>query len=79
MTVLNKQVRREASVTIREQGQNRPIVVILTPPGLIGLRAKGRRRVYTLPLETVYVMAVRAHVLRLAREKQAARRAAKQK
>jgi hypothetical protein len=73
MTTLTKPVRRVATTTIREQGKNRNIVVVLRAPGLIGLRAAGCRREYQLPLDAVYAMAVKAHVASEKREKRKAR------
>jgi len=54
MTALNKEISREAHATIREAGQDRPIVVSLKPPGLVGFRAKGCRRTYWLPVTACY-------------------------
>lgn len=79
MTTLSKPCKRVAQTTVREQGKTRQIVVILRPPGTIGLRAAGCRREYQLSLEAVYTMAVRAQVLAEKREKKAGGRCRKQK
>lgn len=74
MTTLKKPVRRVSSATVHEQGKNRQIIVILRPPNLIGFRASGCRREYTLTLDGCYVMAVRAHVAAEKRERVKARK-----
>jgi hypothetical protein len=63
MTALTKNVRRISSVIVREQGRPRNVVVILRPNGLIGFRAAGCRREYSLPIDAAYTLAVRATVL----------------
>jgi hypothetical protein len=74
MTALTKPVRRVSSATVREQGRPRNVVVILRPNGLIGFRAAGCRREYSLPIEAAYTLAVRAHVLAARKERAKARK-----
>lgn len=62
MTDLNKKVKRVTHKHIHEAGRTRPIVVILQPPGLLGFRAKGCRKIYYLPVENCYHLAVKAEV-----------------
>jgi len=68
MTDLTKPVRREAHGIVREA-----LIVTLYPSGILGLRAKHTRREYTLPLVTIYRLAIEAEV-----ERKRAERAAKQ-
>ena len=63
MTNLTKPVKRVSSAQIREVGKLRDIVVILYPNRTIGFRAKGCKREYHLPIETGYMLAVRAYVV----------------
>jgi len=74
MTRLEKPVKRLSSSMIREQGQMRPIVVILHPQGTIGFRAKGYRREYQLPVDYCYRQAVAAKVADDKRAKMQARK-----
>ena len=63
MTVLKKPVsRRMERAEVFEAGKYRPVTVILYPNGLIGLRAKGLKTEYKLPIAKVYQMAVLATV-----------------
>lgn len=63
MTALRRRLRRESASRVFSQGRSRPIVVILEPPGtLLGLRLKGERRTYQLPLDWCYTMAIRMSV-----------------
>lgn len=63
MTTLNRKVRRESSASVFSRGRSRPVVVILEPPGiLLGLRLKGERRTYHLPLTWCFTEAVRRTV-----------------
>lgn len=59
---------------VRDGGRPRPIVIEVDPDELT-LRQKGRRRRYRLPWEAVYVMAVRAEVERVRKEKVLKRKA----
>lgn len=63
MTALTRKVRRESSASVFSRGRSRPVVVILEPPGtLLGLRLKGERKTYHLPLSWCYCEAVRRTV-----------------
>ncbi len=66
---LKKPIYRESNGDIREAGQLRPIIIILQPPNLIGFRAKGCRKVYYLPVDACYSMAVKAEFAAMRREK----------
>jgi hypothetical protein len=82
MTRLSKPVRRVSGALVPEQGKPRNIVVTLTPPNLISFRAAGRRRAFSLTVESCYTMAVKAEVEAARREKARARakaRAARRK
>lgn len=72
---LNKPVKRQTDVSIRDAGQHRDLIVILYPSGIIGLRPKGTRREETIPLDAVYDLAVKARVAKELSEKKARRRA----
>ena len=65
----------EVRATVRD-GDTRPIVIKVTPCG-VELRQKGRRTGYDLDWEAAYLIAVKAHVDRLRREKAAAKKARK--
>lgn len=57
MTTLTRTLKREVSVG----GIRRPLVVHLDPESKrIGISEKGCRKVYWLPLATVYALAIRA-------------------
>ena len=76
MTTLRRHLRRVSSAAVFSRGRYRPVVVILEPPGiLLGLRLKGERRTYHLPLAWCYTEAVRRTV---AAEKAANRKARKE-
>ena len=63
MTTLRRHLRRVSSAAVFSRGRYRPVVVILEPPGtLLGLRLKGERRTYHLPLAWCYTEAVRRTV-----------------
>jgi len=63
MTTLRRRYRRVSSAAVFSRGRYRPVVVILEPPGtLLGLRLKGERRTYHLPLAWCYTEAVRRTV-----------------
>lgn len=63
MTELRKAVRRSVVGLLREE-----LVVTLYPHGVIGMRAKRTRREYTVPLVSVYKLAIEHH---LAEQRQA--------
>ena len=77
MTGLHRLYRRESSASVFSRGRYRPVVVILEPPGtLLGLRLKGERRTYHLPLAWCFCEAVRRTV---AAEKSAKRKTRKER
>lgn len=72
MTPSTTPVTRLSSAYVRERGM-RPIVVTITG-SLIELRAKGLRSVETIDVASAYYQAVKARVLRDARDKAAKRK-----
>ena len=62
MNPLNKPVTRRSEETVREAGRLRRIVVTLYPNGTIGLRPEKTRREEILPIEAIYIIAVKARV-----------------
>jgi len=63
MTTLRRNLSRVSSASVFSRGRYRPVVVILEPPGtLLGLRLKGERRTYHLPLAWCFCEAVRRTV-----------------
>lgn len=74
MTDLNKPVTRRSHVTVRSQGKNRQIVVMLHPNGTVKLRLLGTRRTEEVTLDAVYSLAVKQ---RVAMEKRVKREAKK--
>lgn len=57
MTILQKPLRREVAV----HGIRRPLVVHLDPESKrVGVSEKGCRKVYWLPITTIYALAIRA-------------------
>ena len=63
MTPLRRNLSRVSSASVFSRGRYRPVVVILEPPGtLLGLRLKGERRTYHLPLAWCFCEAVRRTV-----------------
>lgn len=77
MTMLKRKLTRETSATIFESGRHRAVMVSLEPPCLIGLRLKGTRRTFYLPVDRAYLSAVKAHVAAEAREKSQRRKKAR--
>ena len=77
MTMLKRKLTRETSATIFETGRQRAVMVSLEPPCLIGLRLKGTRRTFYLPVDRAYLAAVKAHVAAEAREKSRERKKAR--
>lgn len=76
MTLLSKPVSRETAKVYN----SRPVIVTLAPAGsqseaLIGLRLKGRRTMYVVPLSDVYRNAALQHGAKEAAAKRAARKA----
>ena len=74
MTNLTKPVKRVSRGIVRERGKAREVVVILRPPNIIGFRAKGCRKEYQLTTDVCYLMAVRAHVADLRKQKAKAKK-----
>lgn len=69
MTDLTKTVARVTRKTVHEASRDRQIVVILEPPGQIGFRLKGTRKVFWLSVEGCYQAAVKAEVAATAKPK----------
>ena len=76
-TKLNKPVKRETQVLIRDGGKMRPLVVRLEGSILI-LKLKGRRSEEVIDLESAYFGAIKARVFRARMEKAKERKARKQ-
>lgn len=53
MTKLTKPVVRECRLTVFDRG-HQPIIISIEPPGLIGLRLKGRSRKFLLNAEDLF-------------------------
>lgn len=68
MTVLKRPVWRETAATVYERGKYRPVLVCLSAPDLVGCRLKGTRRVYWLPADCVFGLALKADLAARARE-----------
>ena len=65
MTKLKEAVRRTTTIMLDNRPVPRPedeVTVSIYPTGMIGFRPKRSRTEYTLPLETVYRLAIRAAV-----------------
>ena len=78
MTTLRRNLSRVSSASVFSRGRYRPVVVILEPPGtLLGLRLKGERRTYHLPLAWCFCEAVRRTVATEKAAKQQAKRKGK--
>ena len=60
MTALREPIQRQTAATVFERSLERPIIVSLEPPAILGFRLKGTRRVYRLPVQTCFWLAVRA-------------------
>jgi len=74
MTSLNRPVKRTNAGMVREGGKMRAIIITIRPPNIIGFRAKGCHKEYQLTTEACYIMAVRAQVLDLQKQKKLKRR-----
>lgn len=75
MTHLHKPVSRSLKLEPRGGRGNRiEVIITLYPGGIIGLRDKGRRKEYTLPLTTVYYLAAKAEAEHMIVERKAKRR-----
>ena len=73
MTRLHKAVKRTVALVPRGGGSRLEVVVTLYPGGVIGLRDKGRRKEYTLPLSTVYYLAAEAEARKIIADRKAKR------
>lgn len=76
MTKADKPTTRLSYSTFRDGSKSLEIAVTIHPTWL-GLRLKGRRKVYQLDIAAAYQRAVMAEVERLRAEKKAARKAKK--
>ena len=74
MTRLHKPVKRTIALQPKGGGMRLEVIITLYPGGIIGLRDKGRRREYTLPLTTVYYLAAQAEARRVIAERAAKRK-----
>lgn len=79
MTPISRRLLRETPCAVHSAGRRRAIVIELDPrrPGLLGLRLKGTRTVYNLPIDWCYREAVRAELARRKAERRAQRRKGK--
>ena len=59
-TRLNKKLTRETSTSVHEAGADRPIIIELEPPNLLGFRLKRTKKTYYLTAEACYSLAVKA-------------------
>jgi len=57
---LKKAIAFETDLTVFDSGKQRPVVVMLRPPGVIELRLKGCRRTHALTADGLYWGAARA-------------------
>lgn len=64
MTHLKVPVTRITGGTVFEKGENRPVIVTLSPPNILSFRVKGLRGRYTLTVEGCYMMAVKSTMAR---------------
>lgn len=71
MTRLVKPVKR--TTTLNQQHRPLEIVITLYPEDIIGLRDKGRRIEYRLPLATCYVLAAKARAAEIIAERKTKR------
>lgn len=75
MTHLHTPVKRSCRIEPKGgRGNHLDVVVTLYPGSVIGLRDKGRRKEYTLPLSTVYYLAADAEAKRIIAERKAKRK-----
>ena len=74
MTMINHKLKREGCLSMFSKGKRRPIIIELSPPGdVIGLRLKGERTTYYLPIDWCYRTAVEARVREVRRLKREAK------
>lgn len=69
MTKLTKPVRRETLSRVYERCQHRAVILTVEPPGLLAFRLKGCRRTYRLTIDGCYMLAVKAEVEAIRRER----------
>ncbi len=63
MALLPKTVTRETLATVFDQGRHRRVVVDVDPPaGVVVFRLKGTRRRYSLPVQYLYLHALKKAV-----------------
>ncbi len=63
MTKVTRKFKREGAACVFSRGKSRPVIVELSPPGLmVGFRLKGERRTHELPLDWLYKRAAQATV-----------------
>lgn len=77
MTPLNTKVRRKTTVTVRDGGKTRDLIVTIYPGGTLGLRPWMTRREEFISLAACYDKAVKNRVLTERREKLEAKKARK--
>jgi hypothetical protein len=68
-TMLGKTVERETRATAYDRGKERPIIVSLEAPSVIGFRLKGTGQTYRLTVGACYLLAVKADVSMEKRER----------
>jgi len=62
MTKVTKPVYRETAGGIFSAGKERPVVVSLEPPNIIGFRLKGMRKTFYLTAEGCFMAALKAQM-----------------
>jgi len=78
MTPLKKPLRRQVHLAPRGgSGTHLEVIITLYPGGMIGLRDKGRRKEYTLPLTMIYCLAAEAEARRMIAERKVKRKGRK--
>jgi hypothetical protein len=78
MIEVRRPVRRVSGAKVYDRSKPRPVVVELSPPGVvIGFRLKGNRRAYYLPIDWCFREAVRVELARAKAERAKARKAAR--
>lgn len=53
-----REIERETAATVYDGGEHRPIVLIIKPGKSLGVRLKGTRTRYEVPVNAVWRMAV---------------------
>lgn len=62
MVKVTRRLVRETGAVVRDGGVRQVIVELEPPAKMIGLRLKGRKRVYFVPLGDLYIATVRRDV-----------------